>query len=164
LKIALIYITAAILSFCATSYAQESQNPAPAIVEAVTVESPAALPSVPTVAVPEPAAPPQWAIDIMTTAQELPVIGPIVSKALLYLGILSAIVTSLVACLLAILRALSGIASLAGLVSFAAKVQAFKDSKIMYYLTLVSLFNAKKADPKLVDKSVDSGDNSPKAA
>lgn len=98
------------------------------------------------VAVAEPAAPPKWAADLLVSVQNFPVIGPIVSKAILYVGIVSSILTALVACVLTILSALSGALNLAGLASFVAKIQDFKNGKIMYWLTYLSMFNAKKPD------------------
>ncbi len=100
-----------------------------------------------TVPVAEPAAPPQWAEAVLVAAQKLPVVGPIVSKIILYLGIFSSILTALVAFLLTILKAISGIANLTGLVSFAEKLQVFRDGKIMYWLKYLSMFNAKKPSP-----------------
>lgn len=82
------------------------------------------------------------------TAQKLPVIGPIVSKALLYAGIVSSILTALIACLLTIFTALSKVLNLAGLMSIAEKVQLFKNGKVMYWLTYLSMFNAKKPEDK----------------
>lgn len=104
------------------------------------------------VAVPEPAAPPEWAIDLMMTAQDIPYIGPIVSKVLLYLGVISSIVTALLAFLLTTLNALSKVLNLAGLVSLANQLQVIKNSKIMYYLKMISLFNAKKEPAKKEEK------------
>lgn len=118
-----------------------SASPAPEV---------AVLPVAPsgTVVVAEPAAPPKWAEDLIMTAQKLPVIGPIVSKALLYAGIVSSILTALIACLLTIFTALSKVLNLAGLMSIAEKVQLFKNGKVMYWLTYLSMFNAKKPEDK----------------
>lgn len=138
----LIFATAFILFNI--SYANEitpTSTPA-AVVQTVPVQAPIEV-----VQVAEPAAPPKWAEQLIVTAQDLPVIGPIVSKALVYLGIVSSIVTAVIACLLTILNALSGIANLAGLANFANKLQVFKDGKIMYWLKYISLFNAKKNVP-----------------
>lgn len=140
----MVFLTATLFSFFQFAHAQTATaEPTP----------------VPVVAVPEPAAPPQWAVDVMTTAQELPVIGPIVSKALLYLGIVSSIVTAFLAFLLTSLNALKSLSNFAGLVSITQKLETFQNSQIMYWLKYVSLFNASK---KVVAQ--DSKPEAPKAA
>lgn len=106
---------------------------------------PAPAPAV--VAVPEPAAPPSWATDLLMEVSRLPVVGPYVSKALLYLGILTAILTTLVAAILSILASLQGGFNAAGLVDASNAVTAFKNGKIMYWLTYFSNFNAQKKPP-----------------
>lgn len=141
MKSALLIFTATfLLFFCSIqTLANEAVTAPTAVVQTVPVQTP-----VETVQVAEPAAPPKWVEQLIMTAQDLPVIGPIVTKAVLYLGIISSILTALIACLLTVLNALSGIASLTGLASFAAKIQVFKNSKIMYWLKYISMFNAKK--------------------
>lgn len=112
-----------------------AQSPAPPMVQGV-------------VAVAEPAAPPSWAQDLMVSAQKLPIVGPIVSKALLYVGILGSILTMLCGFLMAALSALSGTLQYAGLASAVQKIADFQNGKFMYYLKFFSLFNAKKPDPQ----------------
>lgn len=139
-----------IFSICSFSQGDVPVQASPAAVTAMATPSP-----VPMVQVPEPAAPPEWAIELMSTAQELPVVGPYVSKALLYLGIISAILTSLIAFLLTSIRALTGILNVAGLVNLAAKLELFRDSKIMYWLKFLSMFNAKKPETKQMVAGID---------
>lgn len=141
MRMALLVFTASLcLSICSFSKAQTvTAQPATAVVQ--VSQTP-----VPTVQVAEPAAPPEWAAELIVTAQEIPVVGPILSKALLYLGIVSAILTSLIAFLLTTISALSKVLNTAGLVNFAAKVQAFRDGPIMYWLKYLSMFNAKKPE------------------
>lgn len=122
--------------------AAQAAQPAPAAAPQVVVVTPAPAPAV--VAVPEPAAPPQWATDLLLNVSKLPVIGPYVSKALLWLGILAAILTTLVAAALSILATLKGGFSAAGLDNAVKAVESFKNSKVMYYLTYFSNFNAQK--------------------
>ncbi len=100
------------------------------------------------VLVAEPAAPPKWAEDLIVSVQKFPVIGPIVSKALLYAGILSSILTGLVAFLLATLGTLAGAFNLGGLVKVAEAITVFKNGKFMYWLSYLSMFNAKKPEEK----------------
>lgn len=123
----------------ATAVQAQAAAAAPVIaVQAAAVQAPAV------VVVPEPAAPPQWATDVLMAASKLPVIGPIVSKGMLYLGILAAILTTLVGAILAILAALGGAFKSTGMDNAAAVIQAFKDGKVMYWLKFFSNFNAKK--------------------
>lgn len=98
----------------------------------------------PSISVPESAAPPQWAQDLIVKVQSLPVIGPVITKIMVYAGILGSILTAFVAFILTALSALSGIAGIAGLDKIQAAVQAFKSGKIMYWITYLSMFNAKK--------------------
>ena len=140
-----VYITAFLLSICSISYCQTEPAQTAPVVSVVQVQAP-----VPTVQVAEPAAPPKWVEELIVIAQDLPVVGPIVSKVLIYLGIISAILTSLIAFLLTAISALSKVLNLAGLVNFAAKLQAFKDGPIMYWLKYASLFNAKKTEKTVV--------------
>jgi hypothetical protein len=113
----------------------------------VALTEPSPSPSAtPMVQVAEPAAPPAWAQDLMMTAQKLPVVGPIVSKTLLILGIVSSILTMLSAFLMSVIALLSGAFSYAGLAATAARIQAFQSSKFMYWIKFFSLFNAKKAE------------------
>lgn len=97
------------------------------------------------VQVAEPAAPPKWAEDLIMASQGLPVAGPFISKALLYLGIISSILTALTAFVLTVANVLKGISNIAGLTNFSMKVDDFKNGKIMYWLKYFSMFNAKKA-------------------
>ena len=139
--------------FCisAFSFAQEpAQLPTPSAtaVSAVGSPTPVLAPAPPTpvteVLVAEPAAPPKWAEDLIMTAQALPVIGPVISKILLYAGIVSSILTALIACLLTIFSALAKVMNLAGLVSVAEKIKLFRNGRVMYWLSYLSMFNAKK--------------------
>lgn len=146
MKIYIITIALLVMTIFSLGSYSQAVDPSPApVLTASPVPTP--LPAG-QVAVPEPAAPPQWAQDVISNAQKLPVIGPIVSKILLYLGIISAILTALIACLLTILMALSKAFSLAGLVGVAESITAFKDGKVMYWLKYLSMFNAQKPDPK----------------
>lgn len=115
-----------------------------AVAQPQAVAAPVAAPE--NVSVAAPAAPPQWAADLIVTISKLPVVGPLVSKAMLYAGIISSILTAIVACMIGVVSALSGAFNLAGLMGFVAKLEAFKSGKIMYWLSYLSMFNAKKPD------------------
>jgi hypothetical protein len=150
-----------VVVFCFLAFASfaTAQDPSPSPVASPIVITPAvgaspamALVPLPTpvpvpvgdVAVSAPSAPPQWAQDLIMNAQKLPVVGPYVAKGLLYLGILSAILTALVAFLLAAAMALKGVLNFAGLNSFVVLIQAFQDGPVMYWLKYLSMFNAQK--------------------
>lgn len=106
--------------------------------------APAIILPAPVVSVPAVAAPPSWATDILAVVSGLPVVGPYLSKALLYLGIIAAILTTLVAAALSILASLKGAFSWAGLDTAASAIQSFQTGQVMYWLTYFSNFNAKK--------------------
>lgn len=138
MKLGVIYLIVAMMfGLTAPSW---SQTPSPSPIPAV---SPTPTPAVTTV-VPADTAPPQWVQDVLVNSEALPVVGPVITKVLMYTGILATILTSLVAFLLAAIGSLSGIASMTGLTAFAAQLQAFKNGKIMYWITYLSMFNAQK--------------------
>lgn len=118
---------------------------------AVVASSPSPAPQM--IAVSEPAAPPAWAQGLMVSAEKLPVVGPIISKALLYLGIVSSVLTALAAFLISALTVVGGAFSYAGFANAAQAIAAFQNGKIMYWIKFFSLFNAKKleADSKIPD-------------
>lgn len=135
-------------SLTVMSFADAAPSPAPSGV-AVMVDHPPAPPMAPAVvAVAEPAAPPAWAQTVIVGAQKLPVIGPIVTKALIYLGIISSILTMLAAFLSSALTILAGALNYAGLLSAVQKIADFKNGRFMYYLKYLSMFNAQKPDPQ----------------
>lgn len=119
-----------------------------------TVVTPSLAAAPVSVSVAAPAAPPKWAEDLMVTAEKMPVVGPLVSKALLYLGILSSLLTALIAFLLAGLSTLSGAFSWAGFATSAAKIDAFQNGKIVYWLKYFSMFNAKQPVEQATASSV----------
>jgi len=123
--------------------AVQAQAAAAAQPAAVTVQ-PAAVQAPAAVVVPEPAAPPAWASDVLLQVSKLPVVGPYVSKALLYLGILAALLTTLVGAALSILATLKTGFNWAGLDTASNAIAAFRNGKIIYWLTYFSNFNAKK--------------------
>ncbi|MDH4163340.1 MAG: hypothetical protein OEW15_11725 [Nitrospirota bacterium] len=118
--------------------AQVASSQVPVTVQPAVADAPAA------VVVPEPAAPPEWATEVLLSVSKLPVIGPYVSKALLYLGILAALLTTLVGAALSILATLKTGFNWAGLDKASAAIEAFRNGKIVYWLTYFSNFNAKK--------------------
>lgn len=87
---------------------------------------------------------PAWLDKILAILSGLPVVGPVVVEILKYLGVFAVVITSFTAFLMASVRALVAGFNVAKLVELAAKLKAFEDSKVMYYLKYFSLFNAPK--------------------
>lgn len=146
----LIFILSSIL--CVYAFAQSpspvttSIPPSPA---SIVLPATAAAPSV------SPTAAPQWAQDLLSAAANLPIIGPLVSNAMIYAGIASSILTAIVLFLLTVTSAISGVGSFAGLTSLTSAVQAFQSGPIMYWLKFFSMFNAQKpATANLGDAAV----------
>ena len=148
-----VYVCLAVildLAMTETIYAQDAASSAAAVQAQAAVPAPSAIvapatPQTPAlIAIPEPAAPPSWATDLLTNVAKFPVIGPYLSKALLYLGILAAILTTLVGAALSILATLKSGFDAAGLDKAADAITNFKNGKFMYYLVYFSNFNAKK--------------------
>ncbi len=148
-----VYVLTAMVIDCAMTQHVHAQDAASAVTAQAAAASPAPQAVAPVAApapapaaavvVPEPAAPPAWAADVLVQVSKLPVIGPYVSKALLYLGILAALLTTLVGAALSILATLKAGFNWAGLDSASAAITAFKNGKIIYWLTYFSNFNAK---------------------
>lgn len=146
--------------FSAHVFADDAQTvglPAPAVVAPVIPQvavQPAAIVSAPVppsanavVPVAAPSAPPAWLQNLLVFVQGLPIIGPYAAKAFVYVSAISALLTSLVAFLLAALTILSKVfGSVSGLQSFSALIEEFKEGQIMYWLTYLSNFNAQKPD------------------
>lgn len=88
--------------------------------------------------------PPSWVLGVLEAAKSLPVVGPIVTKVAIYLGVLCSILTALVCFLLTSLKAVSGVANIAGLAEFTTKLESFKTGPIMYWLKYFSMYNAQK--------------------
>lgn len=87
---------------------------------------------------------PAWLDKVLSILSGLPVVGPVVVEILKYLGVFAVVITSFTAFLMASVRALVAVFNVAKLVELAAKLKAFEDSKVMYYLKYFSLFNASK--------------------
>lgn len=145
MKACLVLIFLFVITFTVHNSIAQTASPSPVVVNgAVSTPGLTAPAPTPTVTVPEASTPPQWVLDVLASAQKLPTIGPIISKAVVYLGVLCSLLTGLVAFLLTGINALKGVVNLAGLADFAAKLEAFKDGKILYYLKFFSAFNAQK--------------------
>jgi hypothetical protein len=157
LYVAILLVLAAtfIGSFCRAEVGPLVPSPVAAAVPpgATSASAPAVATAAPTVTVPEPAAPPEWAQELIVSAEKLPVVGPVVAKALLWCGILAGILTTLVGALIAVLNTLMGVANLAGLARAATVLADFRDGKVMYWLKFFSMFNAKKPDESATVKA-----------
>lgn len=96
------------------------------------------------VAVSKAAAPPAWAQDLIVLLEKIPVVGPFIAKTVLYLGIVSATLTTIVGTLLTILNSIMALLTFFERPDVASIVARFRDGKIMYWLRFFSIFNAKK--------------------
>lgn len=90
--------------------------------------------------------PPEWVQNAIISAKSLPVVGPFLVTAMQWLGMFASIMTALFAFLWAMLKALESVASIAKLAPLAEKLANFQNSKLMYYLKALSVFNAQKKD------------------
>jgi len=88
--------------------------------------------------------PPEWLANAMYTIEKLPIVGPIAVEVFKWLGVISAIMTALVTCLLSISRTLFYAAKFGSVASLMAWVTKFETSKIMNWLKFFSIYNAKK--------------------
>ena len=93
-------------------------------------------------------APPTWMQDVLVSVKTLPIIGPMITKAVQWLAVICSILTALCAFILLVLKALAGVSTLGNIQSLADKVAAFQNSKIFYYLKYASMFNAQKPPPR----------------
>lgn len=92
--------------------------------------------------------PPPWLQDVLLAVKGLPIVGHYVVEALKWIGVLSVLITSICAALIACLKVLGGALKLVKLDALAAKVEAFQNSKIVFYLKYISNFNAHKEPVK----------------
>ena len=90
--------------------------------------------------------PPEWLQNAVISAKSLPVVGPVIVKSVQWLGVIVSILTALFAFLWVLLRSLQVVASSAKLAPLAEKLAQMENSKAMYYLKALSMFNAQKKD------------------
>jgi len=140
MKLSILFLLVFFLSFglLPESLAQDAASavaaPVVPVVEAApVVEAPKVLEQ-----------PPEWLVKTLEHIYAIPVVGPVVAKAVQWLGVIAVILSSLVAFLMVSVRALIPVLNYARLASFAMALQKFEASKVMYYLKYFSLFNAKK--------------------
>lgn len=142
------------ISYAGAPAVAEAVNPAPQ--EAPKVEAPPAAPvaqeQIKTVeevkleVKDEAFVPPVWIQDALLTAKSLPVIGPILVKVFQWLGVLASIMTALFIFLWTVLASLEKVLGAAKMTALAEKLAALQNSKFMYYLKALSVFNAQKKD------------------
>jgi len=104
---------------------------------------PAAATSQPVVA-PDPHALPEWLAKAIDTVEEVPIVGPYVSTAMKWVGLVAAVMTTVVTGLLGLILGLSSILKLAKLETWAASLQALTNGPVMYWLKFFSMYNAAK--------------------
>lgn len=114
--------------------------PAPAAIVAALPEEAPAVPSVTEA--------PQWLVKSLEAVESLPVVGPAVVAVAKWLGVLASVATILVTALLGILRALALVLPAVRLANLVAWVVAIENSQVLYWLKMVSIYNAKKNEEK----------------
>lgn len=127
------------------AYAQESAQPTTeVVVSSSTVGSVEESPI---------ETPPQWLVEALKMVAKLPMIGPILTKIFQWAGVLSVVLTLLVAFLLGIVKALKAVMSFSPKwESWVQWLEAFEHGQFMYYLKFLSMFNAKQPVPLLALK------------
>lgn len=102
--------------------------------------------AVPAVVAASPTEAPEWLVKALELVSSVPVVGPIVVEIAKWLGVLASVLTILVTAILAVIRALGAVLPAIKMAELAAKVLAFENSKIMHWLKMFSMYNAKKVD------------------
>lgn len=118
----------------------------PAAAANATTAPPEVLAVMPELVTPPVTHAPEWLVKALEVVSSVPVVGPVVVEVAKWLGVLSSVLTILVTAILAVLRVLTVVlpaVRLAGLVSVVAAVE---NSKVLYWLKLFSMYNAKQAD------------------
>lgn len=93
---------------------------------------------------------PDWLVKTMEIVSSVPLVGPITVEVAKWLGVISSALTILVTALLGVLRVLALVLPAARLASWVGVLVAFENSKIMYWLKMLSMYNAtreKKVEP-----------------
>lgn len=147
----LIIVTAIVLSSLAVSAADAPKAAAAAAAVTSAAAKPAVvIPPLPdTAPVVEPVKipmPPTWLNDVMSVMLKLPLIGPLLLQVMQWLGLVASVLTILVTFLIGLLQGLSQILKFAKLADLAAKVLAFQNSPVMFWLKFFSIYNAKKTE------------------
>lgn len=104
------------------------------------------------VVVSEASAPPSWFASFLDTASNAPLVGPIFSTILKYVGAIATVATLLVTFLLGLIRVLVPLFNLTNLVKLSEALTVFSNSKAMYWLKTISVYNAKKKENGTTDK------------
>lgn len=121
------------LSFISQAQADDTAAPA--------VEAPAEAPAAPEVGVTDEI--PSWIAPVVMWLQGVPTVGPILVEVLKWLGLLAAVLTALSTFMMALSKAVVGVAGMAGFVAFAEKAQKFFDVALKY-AKYFSMFNVQK--------------------
>lgn len=93
------------------------------------------------------ATPPEWLVMVMNFVASIPAVGPIFIEVVKWLGVVTAVMTTLSTAFLAITASLSAVLKVTGLVAAAAKVKEISD-KVLPWLQYLSAFNVQKTLPK----------------
>ena len=87
---------------------------------------------------------PQGLVDTLSAIESLPYIGPVVSKIIMYAGILGTLMTILATFVIGVIKAVGPVLANQKSQDVEAFVQKALDSKVVYYLKWFSFYNAKK--------------------
>jgi hypothetical protein len=87
---------------------------------------------------------PEWVSSLLTKVEAMPVVGPLVSKVMVYLPIVYAVLTALALFLIGVAKALAPIVASPDLPTAVTWVTAFQNGKFMYWLKYFSFLNAQK--------------------
>jgi hypothetical protein len=82
----------------------------------------------------------------MSVALKVPFVGPVLLQVMQWLGLVASVLTILVTALLALIQSLGAVLRLAKFADLAAKVVAFQNHPIFYWLKFFSIYNAKKSE------------------
>ncbi len=89
---------------------------------------------------------PQGVVDTLSAIENLPYLGPVVSKIILWAGILGTLMTILATFVIGVIKALGPVLANSKMQDTEAFVQKLLDSKAVYYLKWFSFYNAKKKE------------------
>ena len=87
---------------------------------------------------------PQGVVDTLSAIENLPYIGPVVSKIILWVGIFTTLMTLLASFVLGGIKAIGPVLANQKSQDVEAFVQKLLDSKVVYYLKYFSMYNAQK--------------------
>ncbi len=88
--------------------------------------------------------PPEWLVGILDTIHSLPIVGPILTIVLQWLGVIVTVLTTMTVAIITCVRAIMTVAKWKQLFTVATACEAFLNGKTIYWLRYFSMFNAQK--------------------